>query len=115
MRGHSPPFRCSAFRYNKMLPKKHFDKIEKDAIDQISSTAKPITKEDHAPPLKKVIEIEKNLIDKSTKMLPDDDDAAYDYYADDTYDDDTDNDEDIVTVTQKPTTSTTTVARKYKC
>lgn len=77
-----------------MLPQKHFDKIEKGAIDQINPSAKPTIKNENTP--KKVVEIKENALDKNTKAA-DDDDAEYDYY----YDDDNDNDEDIVTVTPK--------------
>lgn len=96
------------YRFNKMLPKKHFDKIEKDAIDQISSSVKPITKEETSP--KKVVEIKENALDKNSKVTDENDDSEYDYYSDE-YDDDLDTD-DIVTVTPKATTSTT---RKCKC
>lgn len=83
-------------RFNKMLPRKHFDKIEKGAIDHISpSSAKPITKDEHSP--KKVVEIKENSLDKNTKASDDDDDE-YDYY----YDDDIDStDDQIITVTPK--------------
>lgn len=75
-----------------MLPNSHFEKIEKDAIDQINPS-KPITK--------KVIEIKENALDKNAKAMADDeDDSEYDYYNDNEYDDDIDND-DIVTVTPK--------------
>lgn len=87
-----------------MLPKEHFDKIEKGAIDQISSTAKSITKEE--PPSKKVVEIKENSLDKSAKVPTDVDDSQYDYYSDDMYDDDADNEEDIVTVKPKITSTT---------
>lgn len=83
-----------------MLPKKHFDKIEKDAIDQINGSAKPNTKEENSP--KKVVDIKENASYKNIKVSDDDDDSEYDYY----YDDDNDNDDDIVAVTPKIVTST---------
>lgn len=88
-----------------MLPKKHFDKIEKDAIDQINASAKPITKQENVAP-KKVVEIKENALDKNSKVSDDDDDPEYDYNY---YDDDGEN-EDIVTVTPKTGSST---MRKY--
>lgn len=81
-----------------MLPKRHFDEIEKDAIDQINSSAQPVTKE--AKLSKKVVEIRENAIERSTKSSPDDeDDDEYEY--DYNYDDDTYKD-DVVTATPKP-------------
>lgn len=78
-----------------MLPQKHFDKIEKGAIDQINPSAKPITKD--SP--KKVVEIKENSLDKNSKAADDEDDSEYDYYYDD------DDNEDIVTVTPKTLTN----------
>lgn len=92
-------------RHNKMLPQKHFDKIEKGAIDHITPSAKPaLAKDEHAP--KKMVEIKDNALDKNAK--DDDDDSEYDYY----YDDDIDNGDDIVTVTPK-TVSNKTRKCKY--
>lgn len=75
-----------------MLPQKHFDKIEKGAIDQINPSTKPAKVEN---PPKKVVEIKENALDK--KVSADDDEYEYDY----NYDDDIDNNDDIVNVTPK--------------
>lgn len=78
-----------------MLPKEHFDRIEKDAVDMIN------TKEEKST--KKVVEIKENAVDRTTKLSPDDEDDDEDDYE---YDYNYDYKDDILNMTQKPTTTT---------
>lgn len=85
-----------------MLPKKHFDKIEKEAIDMLKSSTDS-SDSTHLPLLtepaktKKVVEINDNVIDNGNKSLKDDD-----YNYDDDYYDEADYGDDIVNVTAGP-------------
>lgn len=72
-----------------MLPKEHFDRIEKDAIDMINSNEQKS--------IKKIVEIKENVIDRTADASldgDDEDDYEYDYNYDDYKD-------DIVNSTQK--------------
>lgn len=93
-----------------MLPQKHFDKIEKDAVDMIGGH-EPAKDEKIA---KKVVEIKENAIEKNAKTVDEDDsdDSDDDDYYDYNYDDDSDNyNEDLVTLTPKTVTTTTTTTK----
>lgn len=78
-----------------MLPKEHFDRIEKDAVDMVNTKTEEINK--------RVVEISENTIGKTTKSSPDDEDDDEDDYE---YDYNYDYKDDIVNITQKPTTTT---------
>lgn len=95
-----------SFRFNKMLPQKHFDKMEKveKAAAELLNNAKP-----NPFKSKDIVEIKENTIDKhikSTTVSDDEYDDDYDYnYPDDDIDSDTDADE-IVTITPKVVSTT---------
>lgn len=78
-----------------MLPQKHFDALEKEAMDMLnSSTDSSDTK------VKKVVDIKENAIDKTSKTLSDDDAYDDDYeYTNDDGDSDTD---EVISITPKP-------------
>lgn len=78
-----------------MLPKKHFDLLEKEAIDSEMNLNKINSK---------AVEINDNTIANSSKSTADDDD--YSEYDDENYDYDTES-EEIVNATSKPLTSLT--------
>lgn len=87
---------------NKMLPQKHFDLIEKEAMDMLKSS----TDASNINKSKKVVDIKENSITKNDKPLSDDEyDDDYDYNYD--IDDDGDNDsEEVVSITPKPVPTT---------
>lgn len=95
-----------------MLPKKHFDRIEKEALDMTKSTTDSIAvNKSDAFKSKKVIDIKENAIEKSAGATSDNDEYEYDY--NDYYDDNdnyTSDGDDIITVTPK---SATTVKRTF--
>lgn len=75
-----------------MLPQKHFDALEKEAIDMLKSST-----DSSDSKVKKVVDIKENAIDKNAKPLPDDEyDDDYDYS-----NDDGDTDDEVVSITPK--------------
>lgn len=80
-----------------MLPMKHFDAIEKEAMDMLRNSTDST--------VKKVVDIKENAIDKNAKPLADDEyDDEYDYTNDDI---DNDGDE-IISITPKSVSVSTT-------
>lgn len=96
-----------------MLPKKHFDRIEKEARDMMAKAAADAAaagNKNDASKSKKVVDTKENAIEKSAGASSDNDEYEYDYYYDDN-DNYTSDGDDIVTVTPK---NLPTINRTFK-
>lgn len=87
-----------------MLPKRHFDLVEKEAQDIMRETDASHLAHADLSKTKKVTEIKDNTVEKSTKSSADEYEDEYDY----NYDDDNDNNDsdEVVSITPSPESTT---------